>query len=113
MDEYEKAETLFLSSLEERRKLAKENPREYTPALASTLYELAGVRYTMSDYVEAERMYNEVLALRRELFKRNPSAYRRVFVDTLEALVKVYEITGKKQKEEKIQKVLKEVQSAA
>jgi len=113
MHEYEKAETLLLSSLEERRKLAKENPKEYTPALASTLYELAGVHYTMSDYVEAERMYSEVLVLRRELFKRNPSAYRRVFVETLEALVKVYETTREKQKAEKTQKVLKEVQNAA
>lgn len=113
MHEYDKAEALLLSSLKERRKLVKENPKEYTPALASTLYELAGVHYTMRDYTEAEHMYNEVLVLRQELFKRNPYAYKSVFVETLEALAKVYEITRKKQKAAKIQKVLKEVQNAA
>ena len=89
--DYERATTYQEEAMQLRRFLAaKYHPKQYNPALASSLSNL-GIRYGgMQKYDMAEKCYTEALGILRKLAENNPRAYNPDLATTLNNLGGLY-----------------------
>ena len=85
----EKAQSYFESALTMQRKLHKENPERFSPALARTLGEVALLYKNSHQFDKAEIYYQEALVLERALYSEDPSVYLDQLQNTVNALARV------------------------
>jgi len=85
----EKAQSYFESALTMQRKLHKEDPARFSPALARTLDELALLYRNSNKLAKAKMYYGEALVLERALYRENPDVYLVQLQNTVNALARV------------------------
>ena len=59
------------------RRLSKENPAAYEPAVAKTLNNLAALYSNTQRFEESEMYFSEALEIYRRLAKENPAMYEQ------------------------------------
>ncbi len=90
-NEYSVAEPVLVAILGVARELAKTNPTEYQPALASILNNL-GVLYLYAHRTkEGEAIFNEVLTTYRQLVKTDPTSYQLELAGALNNIGLLYD----------------------
>ena len=85
----EKAQSYFESALTMQRKLYKENPEHFTPALAKTLDEAALLYKNSKQFDKAKMYYQEALVLERALYNEDPYVYLDQLQNTVNALARI------------------------
>ena len=85
----EKAQSYFESALKMQRKLYKENPERFSPALARTLGEVALLYKNNQQFDKAEMYYQEALVLERALYSEDPDVYLDQLQNTVNTLARM------------------------
>ena len=75
LNDFEKARCHYEEALQALRELAKQNPEEYLPKVATSLNNLGNLLRDTNDLRQAQDYYEEALQIRRELARQNPEAY--------------------------------------
>ena len=75
LNDFEKARHHYEKALQTLRELAKQNPEEYKPDIATTLNNLGNLLRDTNDLKQAQDYYEEALQIRQELAQQNPEAY--------------------------------------
>ena len=75
LNDFEKARHHYKKALQTLRELAKQNPEEYLPKVATSLNNLGNLLRDTNDLRQAQDYYEEALQIRRELARQNPEAY--------------------------------------
>ena len=86
LNDFEKARRHYEEVLQALRELAKQNPEEYKPDVATTLNNLGSLLRATNDLKKAQDYYEEALQIRRELREKNPEAYKPNVATTLNNL---------------------------
>lgn len=104
LNDFEKARCHYEEALQALRELAKQNPEEYLPKVATSLNNLGNLLSITNDFKQlkqAQDYYEEALQIRRELMEKNPEAYEPDVAMTLQNLTILYLGLGKKEDAEK------------
>ena len=86
LNDFEKARRHYEEVLQALRELAKQNPEEYKPDVATTLNNLGNLLRNTNDLKQAQDYYEEALQIRRELMGKDPEAYKPDVATTLNNL---------------------------
>ncbi len=89
----ERAENLYIESLNGYRKLSLEDST-FKAHVAAISAELASLYTNVKRYNEAEKLYCEALGIYRELAKENPNAYRAAVARVCNWFSRLYHYTG-------------------
>jgi len=82
---------MYRRSLEIYERLAKTNPAQFEPDLASTMMNLGAFYYTVQKMPEAETMYLRLIEIYERLAKANPAQFEPDLAMTLIILNYFYE----------------------
>ncbi len=81
LEDYAKAENIFLQALENYTQLSRQTLNAYCVNLAKVQYFLGLVYFNLSDYTKSENYYHQALDNYTQLFSQAPDAYRADLAD--------------------------------
>ena len=97
LNDFEKARHHYKKALQTLRELAKQNPEEYLPKVATSLNNLGNLLSITNDFKQlkqAQDYYEKALQIHRELAKKNPEAYLPDVAASLNNLGNLLSITN-------------------
>jgi len=101
LNDFEKARCHYEEALQALRELAKQNPEEYLPKVATSLNNLGNLLRDTNDLRQAQDYYEEALQIRRKLMEKNREVYEPDVAMTLQNLTILYLRLEKKEDAEK------------